>query len=717
MRYPFRTALPALLALAAACSSSGDPGTGPGPTPTISLGLSAAAATVTQGGNAPVTATLTRGGGYAGTVDLTVEGAPTGVTGAVSGVVTSGSTTTATVTISVAPSVVPGSYNLTIRGTGSGVTAATAAFTLTVSATPSFTLALSAATLSVTQGAGDAVLVTLTRTNYPAEVTLALDGAPAGVTGVFAPAATTGNTSALTVSAGGSVAPGVYNLTVRGTGAGAAVQSAPLALTVTAAPSYALSLSAPALSIPQGGSAPTTVIITRTNFAGPVTLGLTGLPGGVTVGFAPAAPTGDSSVLTLTVGPGATPGIYQLVVSGTASAGSKTTPLTLTVTQPAGSVIVDFSSCSAANKPVWLGFQSDNGPWQRVLPVGDVYTLSASGTTGGIAYLSNLFGSFSTLSTQFGTAAELTGGVIMPCGPNVVRRPVTATFQNLGLGNFGRISYAGSTNSRSTDGAIALGPMPEGSFDMVAMRAPAAEVTNPQTTLILRRAQTNGDFGILNFNGPEAFPGQSATFTAQPLTGNEFMQYFMLFYSGPTCSRANLLSSGILGTSTATTQSVPDAKLLPGDFHVYQATASGGANGNFTDRQVRQSFHFMADRSVVFPAVPPQPVVTIGSGWTRIRATFTRPAEYDGRVVLSYIGGPQDGRTINVLASAGYLAAQGGNTFIEPPQLIGVSGFDPAWLPSFGVASYVITYSGGTTTGECSEGARVVTGTRTVALP
>ncbi len=68
----------------AACSSTGDGGTQPGPTPAIAISLNPTSGSVAQGGSTSLTATLTRSGGFSGTVTLSVQGAPTGVTGAVS---------------------------------------------------------------------------------------------------------------------------------------------------------------------------------------------------------------------------------------------------------------------------------------------------------------------------------------------------------------------------------------------------------------------------------------------------------------------------------------------------------------------------------------------------------------------------------------------------------------------------------------------------------
>src|SRR5436853_81325 len=195
-----------------------------------------------------------------------------------------------------------------------------------------YTLSLAPAALTIVQGATGNTTVTITRTNFTDAVTLSLGGAPTGVTGSFNPAAPTGTSATLTVSVGATVVPGVYNLTVNGSGS-PGNRSTPLTLTVSAAPDYSLSLAPAALTIAQGATGTTTVTITRTNFTGAVTLSLGDAPAGVTGSFNPAAPTGTSSTLTVSVGATVLPGTYNLTVAGTGTPGNRSTPLTLTVSE------------------------------------------------------------------------------------------------------------------------------------------------------------------------------------------------------------------------------------------------------------------------------------------------------------------------------------------------------------------------------------------------
>lgn len=333
-----RLGLAALTAAAAVGCKSDGTGTETG---TIVIALNPTSGSVAQGGSAVVAATLTRSGGFTGTVQFGVTGNPTGVTGAVSNEVTTGLVTTATITVDVAATVAPGVYPMVVSGSGSGVTTATANFTLTVTAAPaSYTMSLSAAALSIEVGASTpTTTVNLVRTNFTGNVTLSVEGLPAGVTFAFVPNPATANSSVLTLAVGAAVALGVSNLTVRGVATGLTDRTAALTLTVIAAgpaPSYTLTLTQAALTIVQGASTPTTTVnVNRTNFTGDVQLSVTGLPAGVSAAFVPNPATGTSSVLTLTVGAAVAAQVYNLTVNGTASVGNQSTPLTLTVTAAA----------------------------------------------------------------------------------------------------------------------------------------------------------------------------------------------------------------------------------------------------------------------------------------------------------------------------------------------------------------------------------------------
>ncbi|MFN0178933.1 MAG: beta strand repeat-containing protein [Gemmatimonadales bacterium] len=383
------------LAIVAGCGKIDGPGTGPGGS--IVIEISKSALTIVQGGSDNLTATIARSGGFTGTVTIATEGAPPGVTAAASNVTTTGTTTTGTVTVSVAASVAPGTYNLTVRASGSGVDAVTKALTLTVTALPAIGITLTGSPLAVVQGASGSVTVNLTRTNFPGSVNLTVEGAPPGVTGTFNPAEVSGTTSTLTIQVAASVAAGSYNLTVRAAGQGVAAQTAALALTVTLMPQdIGLSLNPPTISLAQGASGDVAVTLTRTNFTANINLTLEGAPQGVTGTFAPAAATGTASTLTLQVGASVVAGSYNLVVRAAGQGVTdKTAPLALTVTAvvtgsytlattPGGTVTLQqgASTSPAVNINRTGGFTGSVSLTVTGAPVGLTATLNPTSTTG-----------------------------------------------------------------------------------------------------------------------------------------------------------------------------------------------------------------------------------------------------------------------------------------------------------------------------------------------
>ncbi len=217
------------------------------------------------------------------------------------------------------------------------VVAAVAAFSLSCEDNmgggeePDYELLLAPPALNVIQGATPTVNVSIDRTNFTGGVALFLTGAPAQVSGAFAPTTTNTSASVLTVTVGGGVTPGSYNLVVNGNGA-PGQRTAPLLLTVSPAPNFSLEVSPSTLTIARGGSDTTTIIIARSTFTGAVTLGVNGLPAGVTSLFEPAAPTTSTSRLTLTVSAAAATGPHNLTVTGNNNQlGDRFAPLTLNV--------------------------------------------------------------------------------------------------------------------------------------------------------------------------------------------------------------------------------------------------------------------------------------------------------------------------------------------------------------------------------------------------
>lgn len=179
----------------------------------FSISVSPASQSVTPGGGASYTATITANNGFNNTVMFSVSGLPAGATGNFSptSVTGSGSSTLSVTTSSSTPA---GSYTLRITGTsGSLVHSATVNFLVsdfTISATPS--------SQTVQPGNGTSYTVNLGNVNaFSGSIALSAGGLPAGASASFNPAAQTApGSSTMTVTTSSSTPIGTDTLTITG---------------------------------------------------------------------------------------------------------------------------------------------------------------------------------------------------------------------------------------------------------------------------------------------------------------------------------------------------------------------------------------------------------------------------------------------------------------------------------------------------------------------
>jgi hypothetical protein len=136
----------------------------------------------------------------------------------------------------------PGTFSdLLVRGVTSGLPDRTAPLALTISVAP-FALALASSTLSTVQGtATPTTTVDVVRNSFTGPVSLWADigdfhgTMPRGVTAAFAPNPTSGTSSELTLTVGGTAVPGVYDLWLYGDAPTGYFVGPTLRLTITAA--------------------------------------------------------------------------------------------------------------------------------------------------------------------------------------------------------------------------------------------------------------------------------------------------------------------------------------------------------------------------------------------------------------------------------------------------------------------------------------------------
>jgi hypothetical protein len=193
------------------------PGCGTPATPDYSVSATPSSRTVTQGQGTTYNVTITPTGGFAGQVNLSVSGLPTGANGTFNPNPTA-STSTLTVTTSAATPA--GSYPLTITGTSGALSHQTTVTLVVQAPAGDFTLGATPASRTVTRRSSTTYAVTITPVNgFSGSVSLSVSGLPSGATASFSPNPAT-SSSTLTVSTKQRTPRGTFTLTITGTSGG-----------------------------------------------------------------------------------------------------------------------------------------------------------------------------------------------------------------------------------------------------------------------------------------------------------------------------------------------------------------------------------------------------------------------------------------------------------------------------------------------------------------
>lgn len=657
----------------------------------IALDLSSSTVSIMAGESGSLTANVTRSGGFTGAVTVGID-AVAGVT-ATPATIAEGANS-GTVTLQVDPSVAPGSVALTVRATGSGVADAIATATLTVTAvpTPDFTLAVSPAQLPLEPG-GDAVAeISIQRSGgFTGAVALSVSGLPEGVEATFDPAAPTGASATLTLTAEQDAVTGAADLTITGSADGMEAKTATLALSVSAAADFGLAATPAAVSLAQGEQTIVTVAITRTGgFDGDVTLAASGLPAGVDAAFDPVSTAGDVSTLTLTAAAGAAEGSVPLTITGTAAGLDDRTAqvdLTVTATTGGGAGNVTWTFCGFTGVPIWVAYRDGDGPWARVQPEpGNRYSFQIDEPRGQVAYVVMESGAPELTVAHYsreelifvgehqcddGFSGKTVHGSVAALGP------LEAAFVSLGAAT-AQVAM-GATGTNFTLENVLHGPQ-----DLVATRTTfdLGALAMVPDRMVIRRNLDPADGSTLpplDFDA-EGFLPVSADVTVAGMTGGEQSTVVGMFATR-SGSVANYFT-GVLGGASQRYWGVPAEETESTDLHWLQVVATdvGAAGGPIPPptRQVAIAFDEVQDRNVTLGPPLATPTVTrIGfTNNARFRASWTRQSEYD-RFVALVLHQPDglDDRSVALLATSSYL--EGGATIeLEVPDLTDVEGWN-----------------------------------------
>jgi hypothetical protein len=512
------------------------------------------------------------------------------------------------------------------------------------------------------------------------------------------------------VAAAANATTGNATLTITGTATGAANQTITLPITVTATSTgnYTLTAAPASLTATQGGAAQTsTITINRTGgFAGTVNLAVTGAPTGVTATLNPTSTTANSSTLTVTAAAGATTGNATLTITGTSTGlANQTVTVALVVNASGGgtgNVTVDFSGCSAANRPIWLAIQNGTSGWTQVTGTGDVYRFTINQSKGGIAYTTQTSTGATNVFVQYFTQAEATAGTLIFCTAGGTKS-LTGSVAGLGTGDLAVISMGGGTASAAANGAYTLNGVANGNQDLVGYRS---NFLSPGTSdkVIIRRDQNiaaGNAIPALDFGAAEAFNPGTATATVTGV-GSDQVIAGMLYYVGG-CVPASLATPGLAGASF-TMRGIPAAQQRATDYHQVFITAAAGTTAA---RTLLESFRVLADKTFALGVALPTPTVTaLTAGYKRLQATLTLPSDYQQSMTLSYVAAT---RSASVVATFGWLG--GAAATLAFPDFAGVGGWVDSWVPANGTTTtWTVAATGTNVTsqaGICAEGARL----------
>ena len=200
----------------------------------FSLTATPSSRTVTTGSPATYTVTVTKSGGFSGTVSFTTTGLPTGAGASYSPATVSGSGST-TLTVTTNGTTTPaGNSTLTIKGTSGSLIHTAPVVTLVVT---DFSVATTPSSQTAAQGNAGVYSTTVTPLNgFSGTVGFTVSGLPANATAVFNPTSLTGSgTSVLTVSTSSSTPVGNSTLMITAT-SGTDVHTTTVTLIVSTQP-------------------------------------------------------------------------------------------------------------------------------------------------------------------------------------------------------------------------------------------------------------------------------------------------------------------------------------------------------------------------------------------------------------------------------------------------------------------------------------------------
>ncbi len=467
---------------------------------------SAASATFTFG--TPGTFTVTATGGPTPSIGTSTS-LPSGVT-----LVDNGNGTATLTSTAATPT---GSYAIAMSAANGVGPAAIQNFTLTVQAPPAIT---SAASTTFTFGTSGTFTVTTTGFPVPSITATSL---PTDVTFID-----NGNGTATLTSAAATPA-GSYTLGISAANGVGTKATQSFTLDVNP-PAFSVSASPSSTTVTAGTSTAPTVSTTAT---ATVSLSTSGLPSGVSVGYAPQLlAAGGSSTVTFSTATTTTPGQYPITITATAGSLQESTTFTLTVQAAVGGTphLVQTASGTETASSTSL-----SGSFPTQTGTGDLLVLSASeynGATNHITSVTDTAGNKWTLIGSYNVSGHNSNGEMWYAANTSPTLTVTvhnsaAAFESFevqefagmaaspldvatGTSNTSTAPSSGSVTSTAT-GELAVGFIAgHGNAEAISVTSPGYTTQAEQTTTGTITTVETG-YQVLGAPGAQSFTGSFGT--------------------------------------------------------------------------------------------------------------------------------------------------------------------------------------------------------------
>ncbi|MGH7467190.1 MAG: IPT/TIG domain-containing protein [Longimicrobiales bacterium] len=413
---------------------------------------------------------------------------------------------------------------------------------------------------------------------------------------------------------------------------------------------------------------------------GPVTFQVVDAPNGVRLSFHGETGIRGHFLMAVVADQYVAPGSYRVAIR-VQVAGWEELTTTMTLTIVSSAMVGNTTVRLCGQRPFFVAYQDGDGSWTRATGAGSGYAFNLLSGRGALAIVEGNFtrsiNTYAVTNTRlyYGTQAEL-NELFPGCAPSTTLGSIQVAVANaptsvrLAWGTWGTTTASSSTSVNL--------PWLNPPADLVASYQSGWEGVGAGVSgkAIIRR-NPNPAFGstlpVLDFNAAEAFPLVSRRVN---IAGGELHSVWSEFRtSNGTTAILYCVDPYNYGwcNPSSTFLGVPAPQA--GDVHRLVATAS--------DHWVMACFVQAVDQTLVFSPLGSVENSTVAtSPSVRYRARYTRQAEYNGGVQITYTSTQPNtlnpDRSIELNVSAAYLGPAS-TVDLTIPDLSTVTGWDNDW--------------------------------------